>query len=91
MDNSIENLNLLDTQYADILVNSINPPFELQAIQKGLDPAEARIKTRFITLMTHKPESEEEWKELLDAWEEACGYRPDREKMNGFSKAFWRE
>jgi len=27
----------------------------------------------------------------LDAWEEACGYRPDREKMNGFSKAFWRE
>ncbi len=90
MDN-IENLNLLDTQYADILANSINPQFELQAIQKGLDPEDARVKTRFITLMSHKPESEKEWEELLDAWEEACGYRPDREKMDGFAKAFWGE
>ncbi len=57
MDN-IEDLNLLDTQYADILANSINPWYEFQAIKKGLDPAEARIKTRFITLMSHKPETE---------------------------------
>ncbi len=90
MDN-IEGLNLLDTQYADIIANSINPWYELEAIKKGLDPAEARIKTRFITLMSHKPETEEEWEELLNAWEQACGYRPDREKMDGFAKALWGE
>ena len=90
MDN-IEDLNLLDTQYADIIANSINPWYELEAIKKGLDPEDARVKTRLITLMTHKPETDEEWEELLDAWKQACGYRPDREQMDGFSKAFWGE
>lgn len=91
MDNPIEKLNLLDTQYIDIIENSINPWYELEAIKKGLDPEEARVKTHFITLMSHKPETDEEWETLLNAWEEACGYRPDREKMDDFSKAFWGE
>jgi hypothetical protein len=86
MDNSIEKLNLLDTEYADILTNSSNPQFELEAIQKGLDPEEARVKTRFIMLMKHKPTTPEEWETLLDAWEEACGYRPRVDKLDEFCK-----
>ncbi len=91
MDNPIENLNLLDTEYADILANSSNPQFELEAIQKGLDPKEARVKTRFITLMKHKPTTPEEWETLLEAWEAACGYRPRVDKLDEFAKAFWGE
>ncbi len=89
MDNPIEKLNLLDTEYADILANSSNPHFELEAIQKGLDPEEARVKTRFIMLMKHKPTTPEEWETLLEAWEEACGYRPKLDKLDGFAKLLW--
>ena len=89
MDNPIENLNLLDTQYIDILENSSNPWFEIEAIKKGLSPEEARVKTHFITLLSHKPQTESEWQELLDAWEAACGYRPQINALDNFSKLFW--
>ncbi|MEG3836622.1 MULTISPECIES: hypothetical protein [unclassified Microcoleus] len=48
-DSPIEPLDLLDTDYADILANSSHPSFELQLVRFGVDTAEARIKTNFLT------------------------------------------
>jgi hypothetical protein len=87
----IEQLNLTDTDYADIIANSINPNFELSLVNLGLNPTEARIKTRFITLMKRKPETPEQWEELMNAWEEACGYRPSDEQFFLISKMLWKE
>jgi len=85
----IEKLNLVDTDYADIIANSINPNFELNLVNLGLSLTEARTKTRFITLMKRKPEIPEQWEELMNAWEEACGYRPSDEQFSLISQMFW--
>ena len=77
MNEPIEPLNIFDTDYADIVFNSDNPSFELQLVKQGIDKTEARTKTRFITLLQKKPETVKELEELIDAWESACGYRPD--------------
>jgi hypothetical protein len=37
-DSPIEQINLLDTDYADILANSSHPPFELQLVRLGIEP-----------------------------------------------------
>jgi hypothetical protein len=73
-DSPLEPLDLLDTDYADILAHSTHPAFEMQLVRFGVDTAEARIKTNFITLVRQKPETPEEWEALTQAWEEACGY-----------------
>jgi hypothetical protein len=73
-DSPLEPLDLLDTHYADILVHSSHRAFEMQLVRFGVDTAEARIKTNFLTLVRQKPETPEEWEALTQAWEEACGY-----------------
>jgi hypothetical protein len=73
-DSPIEPLDLLDTDYADMLANSSDPSFELQLVRFGVGAASARIKTNFFTLVRQKPETPEEWEALTQAWEEACGY-----------------
>jgi hypothetical protein len=89
-DSQIEQLNLLDTEYIDILANSSNPNFELELVKKGVDLTEARIKTEFITLAQHKPETPEQWQTFLDAWEQACGYRPDSKHLQLIENLFWK-
>ena len=86
----LEQLNLLDTEYIDILANSNNPNFELELVKKGLDPTEARIKTLFITLAQHKPETPQQWQTFLDAWEQACGYRPSSEHLQLIENLIWK-
>lgn len=73
-DAPLEPLDLLDTDYADILANSSHPSFELQLVRFGVDAAEARTKTNFLTLVRQKPETPEQWTALTEAWEAACGY-----------------
>ena len=48
-DSPIEPLDLLDTDYADILAHSSEPSFELQLVWFKVDAASARMKTNFIT------------------------------------------
>jgi len=48
-DTSLEPLDLLDTDYADILAHSSDPSFELQLVWFKVDAASTRIKTNFIT------------------------------------------
>ncbi len=85
----IEHLNLLDTDYAEILSNSCNPNFELKLVSLGVDREEARLKTRFITLLQKRPLTPEAWEELLTAWEQACGDRPNADQLHLISKMIW--
>jgi hypothetical protein len=48
-DSPLEPLDLLDTDYADILAHSSHPAFEMQLVRFGVDAASARIKTNFLT------------------------------------------
>lgn len=91
MNEPIEPLNIFDTDYADIVFSSDNPSFELQLVKQGIDRAEARTKTKFITLLQKKPETVKELEELVDSPEEACGYRPDSSHLEATAKLLWSE
>ncbi|WP_377482179.1 MAG: hypothetical protein P2A85_29185 (plasmid) [Microcoleus anatoxicus] len=85
----LEPINLLDTDYADILANSSDPSFEMQLVRFGVDAAEARIKTNFLTLVRQKPETPEEWAALTEAWEVACGYTPNAQDFQLIVELLW--
>ncbi|MFW6358038.1 MAG: hypothetical protein ACOC0N_02300 [Chroococcales cyanobacterium] len=87
----IEKINLLDTEYVDILMNSSSPGFEIRLIQLGVEPDEARLKTDFLTMLQHKPKTPSEWEKLLETWEKAYGYRPNTEHISRISKLIWED
>lgn len=89
MNEPIEPLNIFDTDYADLVFNSDNPSFELQLVKQGIDKAEARTKTKFITLLQKKPETFDELEELVNAWEEACGYKPNSQQLEAIAPLLW--
>ncbi len=60
IDSPLEPIDLLDTDYADILTHSSHPSFEMQLVRFRVDAAEARIKTNFLTLVPQKPETPEQ-------------------------------
>ena len=91
MSQPLEPLNIFDTDYANIVYNSDNPSFELQLVRQGIDKAEARTKTKFITLLQKKPETSDELEELINAWEEACGYKPDSQQLEAIARLLWSE
>jgi len=88
-DSPLEPLDLLDTDYADILAHSSHPAFEMQLVRFGVDAAEARIKTNFLTLVRQKPETPEEWEALTTAWEAACGYTPNTQDFQLIVELLW--
>ena len=85
----LEPLDLLDTHYADILVHSSHPAFEMQLVRSGIDIAEARIKTNFITLVRQKPDTLEQWAGLTEAWEAGCGYTPNSKDFQQIRELLW--
>lgn len=88
-DSPLQQINLLDTDYADILAHSSHPPFELQLVRSGIDTTEARIKTNFLTLVRQKPETPEQWAALTAAWEAACGYTPNAKDFEQILELMW--
>ncbi|MEG4007670.1 hypothetical protein QUA41_17420 [Microcoleus sp. Pol11C1] len=88
-DSPLEQIDLLDTDYADILANSSHPAFEMQLVRFGVDTAEARIKTNFLTLVRQKPQTPEEWAILTEAWEAACGYTPNTQDFQLIVELLW--
>jgi len=88
-DSPLEPLDLLDTDYANILANSSDPSFELQLVKSGINPSEARIKTNFLTLVRQKPETPEQWATLTEAWEVACEYKPTLEDFRLLAEFLW--
>ena len=77
-DPPIHDLNMSDTEYAQLVSKGYEPILERQLIALGEDPGKARSLTRFVGLLQDKPpETEPEWEELMSAWEDACGYTPN--------------
>ncbi|TXI95551.1 MAG: DUF4129 domain-containing protein [Burkholderiaceae bacterium] len=88
-DSPLEQIDLLDTDYADILAHSGHPSFELQLVKSGIEPARARTATNFIALMRQKPNTPEGWAALTEAWEEACGFEPELEHLQLLVQLLW--
>ncbi|WP_333304987.1 hypothetical protein [Microcoleus sp. B7-D4] len=86
---SLEQINLLDTDYADILAHSSHTQFELQLVKSGINPSEVRITTNFITLVRQKPNTSEQWAALTEAWEVACEYEPTVEDFRLLAEFLW--
>ena len=89
MNESIEPLNIFDSDIAEIAFNSDNPNFELQLVKLGISRAEAKAKTKLITLLKKKPTNFDELEELVKAWEKACGYQPNSEDLAAIDKLLW--
>jgi len=88
-DSPLEQINLLDTDYADILANSSHPAFEMQLVRSGIDATKARTATNFIALMRQKPDTPEGWAALTEAWEAACGFEPELEHLQLLVQLLW--
>uniref|UniRef100_A0A0C1NCM1 Uncharacterized protein n=2 Tax=Cyanophyceae TaxID=3028117 RepID=A0A0C1NCM1_9CYAN len=81
-DQPIQNLNMTDTEYAALIAKGYDPALEQQLVELGENSDQARNLARFVGLLQDKPpETEDEWEELMEVWEEVCGYRPDLEQL----------
>lgn len=73
-DPPIEDLNLTDTEYAQLLTQGYDPELERQLIVIGEAPDKARKMTRFVGLLKGKsPETDQDWEELIDDWDNIWG------------------
>ena len=88
-DSPIEQLDLLDTDYADILASSNYPALELQLLRLGIDPASARTTSNFLALVRQKPNTPEQWAALTKAWEAGYGFEPELEDFQQIVELLW--
>ena len=85
----IEPLDLLDTDYAEILAHSSAPSFEVQLVRLGINPAEARTTTNFLTLVRQRSDTPASWAALAEAWEAGCGFEPNLEHLQLILELLW--
>lgn len=88
-DSPIEQLDLLDTDYADILTSSSYPALELQLVRLGINPAQARTTTNFLTLVRQRSDTPASWAALAEAWEAGCGFEPNLEHLQLILELLW--
>ena len=58
-------------------------------MRSGIEPAKARIKTNFLTLVRQKPKTPEQWATLTEAWKVACEYEPTVEDFRLLAEFLW--
>ncbi|MEG3899039.1 MULTISPECIES: hypothetical protein [unclassified Microcoleus] len=85
----LEPLDLLDTDYADILASSSYPALELQLLGLGIDPASARRTSNFLALVRQKPDTPEQRAALTKAWEAGYGFDPELEDFQQIVELLW--
>ena len=69
-DAPIEDLNMTDEEYAQLLAQGYDPELERQLIVIGEVPDLARKMARFVGLLKGKsPETESDWEELISDWD----------------------
>jgi hypothetical protein len=67
----IHNLNMTDTEYAELASKGYDPNLELELIELGETQQEARKLARIVGLVQHKPpETDEEWELFMQVWED---------------------
>lgn len=70
IDPPIEDLDMSDEQYVQLLTQGYDPELERQLVAIGELPDKARKMTRFFGLLKGKsPETEEDWEGLIDDWD----------------------
>ena len=85
----LKQINLLDTDYADILANSSDPPFELQLVRLGWMQQKPASKPISSPAVHQKPETPEEWAALTEAWFVACEYTPNFKDFQLIVEFLW--
>ncbi|WP_082803723.1 hypothetical protein [Anabaena sp. 4-3] len=67
----IHDLNMTDTEYAQLVAQGYDPNLELELMELGESQTEARKLTRIVGLVQNKPpETDEEWEEFMKLWED---------------------
>jgi hypothetical protein len=84
-----EDLNLLDTDYAEIMANSPSPNLEMYLRQWGSDAKEAREQTQWLTVLSKQPQTREEEEQWLKTWEEVTGRTISTEEFLALAELLW--
>ena len=67
----IYNLDMTDTEYAQLIAQGYDPNLERELVDLGESPQEARKLARIVGITKDKaPETDEEWEEFMQVWEE---------------------
>jgi len=86
---NLENLQLLDTEYADILANSPHPDLEINLRQGGADAEEARVQTQWLTVLSQEPKTQEEEKKWIETWEKVTGRALSEQEFLKLYQLLW--
>ena len=65
----IYNLNMTDTEYAQLIAQGYDPNLERELVDLGESQQEARKLARIVGLTKDKPpETDQEWEEFMQVW-----------------------
>lgn len=90
-DSPLEPIDLLDTDYADILANSRIPEWELRLVKGGTDPKKARVIISFIAQVRERTDTPESWAAITEVWEANGGFEPHLEKFQELLEVLWEQ
>ena len=85
----IENLEILDTEYVEIIANSPKPKLEINLRHSGAQPKQARVQTQWLTILSRKPKTPEEVQTWLQTWEQVNGTTLSIEQFQTLAKLLW--
>ena len=84
-----EDLQLLDTDYAEILANSPQPDVEINLRQGGAEAEEARSQTQWLTVLSREPQTPEEEKRWIETWEKVTGRTLSEQEFLNLYQLLW--
>ena len=84
-----EEINLLDTEYADIIANSPHPDVEINLRQGGAEAEEARSQTQWLTVLNREPQNPEEEKRWIETWEKVTGRTLSEQEFLNLYQLLW--
>ncbi len=85
----VEDLQLLDTDYADIIAHSPQPDVEMNLRQWGAEAEEARIQTQWLTVLSREPKTQEEEEQWIQTWEEVTGRTISEQEFLTLYQLLW--
>ena len=86
---NLEDLQLLDTDYADILANSPQPDVEIHLRQWGAEAEEARMQTQWLTVLSREPKTQEEEEQWIETWEKVTGRLLSEQEFLNLYQLLW--
>ena len=87
--NHVENLELLDTEHADIIANSPQPELEINLIKWGATPEEARKQTQWLIVLSRQPQTSQEEQKWIETWEEVTGRTLSEQEFQEVFQPLW--